>query len=463
MSKDTKVMIDELMQLRDYQPSNLRSRYSREDDEFITQDELIKEREKFITADGNEVPIIQNQVEQELYFKRYTEERVHKYTQSELIAIQNGCVNTIVHDYGEFDWYHSSDEDRVKYDQLSEIRLKLSSIKSVYGHVDQYIRAMRIVYEAWLILGKNTYIHDIDEFFELVSEGRITSNRILMPKLRRMDKYNIDILIKYISDTSLDPTVLVPAAMKRRDQYDEFFGNKKQKTESKEDKIYRLLSLNEIKSIQENMKTNEPMEVRPLKSKYISGYDRRNFKRKGESKKDRNTRESVAEILNKIQSSNYSRDREGASYMVTHSLFEVPKKGKSFFDDIHFDGSWANNDEVKLYDLAIQEEMRKQKVGRDSYLTHSDRELDKFFKTLEANGINVLELRRQIGVMEMSDRKVKFNRRKNRQLESTIIQRISKLNKNEKFLKIVKKAEKVLTDQQTMDDEEREKLYGSRN
>ena len=73
-------------------------------------------------------------------------------------------------------------------------------------------------------------------------------------------------------------------------------------------------------------------------------------------------------------------------------------------------------------------------------------ELKNFFKILEDNGVNTVDLRRKMNITSdaISEKEAKMSKKENKKLESDIIQRIDKLNKNPKFKKLVTKAENAL-------------------
>ena len=416
-------------------------------EEFMTSAEIVKNKEARRAVEEKlgitSSPIDDGIIEESIHFKRYTKRREHKYTDKEMIDIRSSCHRTIVHDYGEFDIYHISDEERAKNDQLAEISMKLARLKRTYRRVDQYIDAMRIVFEAWAILERGNYIHTRDEFYQLIADGKIVSNRIIIPKLKRIDQYNMDVIINYISNPELDASHLAP---KKNDKvHDSFFDEDEWNEETEEEEMARLLSPEEVEMVLGNP---QRMEIGYIKSKYIKGYDRRSIKKKKKrkgNKHDRYIKEGLAEMLNKIQNGQHYKDH-GNSYMVTHSLFEPEKSEKSIFDNLHFDGSWANKDDVALYELVVQEEILKQHPVKDKYKTYADIKLQNFFKVLEDNGVSAIELRRKIDVTGelINHRKEKAVRKENKKLESAIIQRISKLNKTPKFKKIVEKAEDAL-------------------
>lgn len=427
-----------------------------EGEDFLTSKEIVKMKEHPETNPGIQLPPGPVEIEETFgYFKRYNTRREHKYTETEMKEIRESCVNTIVHDYSEHDEYHMSDEERARNDSLQELNLKLGSLKRIYRKVDQYIEAMRVVVEAWELLEKKeNYLHSSDEFFRLVSCGKIYHNRIPMPKLKGMDKYNIDMIIKYISNPELDPKDLVPIKEEKRDPwYDQFLSEEDGDYETEEEMMERLLSPEEVDYILHNADNPPAFRVKDIKGKYIKGYDVRSFGRSNKKKmkkKERYIADGLHDILNKIQSNpnnrGYNNER---SYLVTSSLFEPPKKENNIWDEMRFEGSWADDDAVFLYDIAVREELMKELTPGNSYVTYADRELQKFFKTLEENGVNVIELRRK---MNMSDEKVqaaetKKQKKENRKIESAILQRISKLNESPKFKKMAAKAEAAINEQ----------------
>lgn len=435
--------------------------YDEDDSEdFLTSKEIVqikeKEKEKDIFKDGRRNG--DGIIEERLDFKRYTKRHQHKYTDKEMADIRSSCERTIVHDYGEHDIYHLSDEERKENDMLAEISLKLACLKRTYRKVDQYIEAMRTVMQAWNILEKYNFIHTREEFYEMIAEGRIVSNRIIMPKLKRMDQYNIDKIIQYISNPELDPQDLVPqkdTTIEDDSWYDEFLSDEEIEEKVRDEKE-RLLSLDDMEYIVLN--DNDPPEIKTqrMKNKYIKGYDnsRRLYGRNKKSKlskKDRYIAKNLHDILNKIQNDpSLNRDymSYNRSYLVTNSMFTVEEKEEDVFDNVKFEGSWADKNAVELYDIALREELLKQHPAREKYLTFADRELQRFWKLLEDNGFNTIDLRSKVdkGYNGSSDssRVSKEERKENEKMEASIIQRITKLNGDAKFKKLVSKAEKSI-------------------
>ena len=229
-------------------PSKLGKYIDGDDDseDFVTSTEIVKTKEKLEKKLGITTSDDDGVIEESVHFKRYTKRREHKYTEREMAEIRNSCHRTIVHDYGEFDIYHISNEERARNDQLAEISMKLSKLKRTYRRVDQYIEAMRTVFEAWSLLERTNYLHTKEEFYKMVADGRIVSNRIIMPKLKRMDQYNIDMIINYISNPDLDASHLVPKKTER--DHDSFFDDDFNE-ESELDEMQRLLSKEEVEFI----------------------------------------------------------------------------------------------------------------------------------------------------------------------------------------------------------------------
>lgn len=461
-------------------------------EDFTTSKELIKAKEDLEEKFG--IVAEEHEIEEDTHFKIYNKRREHKYTETELAAIKESCIHTIVHDYGPNDFYHQTDEERAENDVLSEIGLKLGCLKRTYRKIDQYIEAMRVVVQAWELLERNNYVHTSDEFFQLVASGTIVSNRIIMPKMKRIDRYNMDIIIKYISNPELDPSVLVPIKEEKKDfdlydsfyvdvdtlketdekfnkYYTEFIDKYKEEHPDDEDfdptdieaeaieyvreqieleEMERLLSPEEVEYINSHADNPEVIKVTPFKYKWIKGYNKRSFSSsKKVKKKDKYIIQNIHEMLNKIQSNpnNHTEDYT-RSYMLTDGMFEINKGEKDFWENLRFDGSWADDNDVFLYNLAVQEELLKQHPPKETYLTYGEKELATFFNILERNGVNVIELRRKMNCTQNDYDKEKSEKSKkeNRKIESAIIQRISKLNENPKFKKIVNKAEKALNE-----------------
>lgn len=417
-------------------------------EDFLSSKEIVETKEDLEERFGIVQPV---EIEEEVHFKRFTKRREHKYTEKEMKEIRDGCFTTIVHDYGANEKYHQSDEERAANDMLDEISIKLQGLKRTYRKVDQYIEAMRVVVQAWEMLEeKGNYIHTREEFFKMVSEGKIVSNQIIMPKLKRMDQYNMDLIIKYISNPELDATDLVPAPV-HDSWYDDLLDD--EEIETPEDRMLRLLSPEELEFISNNEDNPPEIKVKDLERKLIKGYDRRDYglsrrsNGKKSNKKERYIKNNLHDLLNRIQLNEKNREMGYTrSSLITHNIFDIDKKPKDFWDDLYFDGSWASDDDVFLYDIALREEMLRQHKSGSGYLTYGDEELVRFFKILEDNGINTIDLRRKMDCPNDGLSKAEEERKKkdNKKIESALIQRITKLNRSDKFKKIVTKAENAL-------------------
>lgn len=434
--------------------------YSYNDDdseEFLTSKEINPKddkSEKHLGLVGTSDGVI----EEDVYFKRYKTNYEHKYTEKELEAMRASCVGTIVHDYSENDLYHMSDEYRRENDMLSEISDKLQRVRGTYRKVDAWIEAMRTVVQAWELLEeRGNYIHTKQEFFEMVASGKIVSNRLMIPKLKKMNNYDIDILIKYISNPELDASELLPVDTKT---VDDFYAqlDDDYEEESPEEQMARLLSPEEIEYINNHIDNPDKFRVKDIKHKLIKGYDKKTYsihskkKKKKKNKVEEYRIESLHDILNKIQNdpNNHSEYGYSRSYMVANSMFEPIEAPKNFLDEIRFEGSWANDDDIYMHDLALREEMLKQHTARNKYTTYGDQELQQFFKLLEENGVNTIDLRRKMDVPTDGGSKAieeKATKKENKKMESAIIQRITKLNNSDKFKKLVSKAENALNKQ----------------
>lgn len=359
-------------------------------------------------------------IEENLHFKRYAKKRVHKYTPEEMAQIEKEAQNTIVNDYGSNDFYHISDEERKKNDLLAEISLKLATVKSVYRRFDEYIEAMRIVYKAWEILSEKNYVHSKKEFFKLVAEGRIVSSRIMIPQLKNLKKYDMDLIVRYVSNPELDVSIFKP-------EEEEILSD-----ETFEEEEERLLSDDE-KELVEKIENEEPFEeipVHTLKPKLMNRYL---HPKKG--KKVSYTQEVFNQLMNEVRT-DYN---QGNQFLFSSAMFE--EEEKSIYDRVPFKGSWKNDEDVFLYNARLEEAHFDEKVNR--YRTYGDEYLENFFDELERNGIDTIELRKNMRIeRKISNQKVSSKELK--QTEKQILQRIIKLNQDKKFVQMATKAEDKL-------------------
>ena len=432
-----------------------RNRFIENDEDgetFITSKEIVQAQQANEDDPSSSIAARPDHYEEELHFKRYTKVREHKYTEKEMEQIRESCRCCLVHDYSEHDVYHISDEERAQIDSLNEIAIKLSKLKSTYRQVDQYVEAMRVVVEAWeLIAKKENFVHSDEEFWEMVSDGRIYHNRIIMPKLKGIDKYNKDLLIQYISNPDLDPKDLISQSQQEQKAWYEW-DEEEEDDETEEESMKRLLSPQEAEYILTHEDNPEEMIVKPLKRKEIKGYDRQGFRsfrkspKKKMSKKKKYLQDNLFDILKKIQNNPLNRGSDfqfNRSMLLTTSMFEAPKKIKDPFDDIRFDGDWTNKNDVFLYDIAMREKELEQYVPGNSSMTYGDAEIADLFQMMSEEGMNVVDLRRRMNISSGLDEKsvIRKQKKRNKRTESLLLQRIVKLNRNPKFKKLISKAE----------------------
>ncbi|MCM1439693.1 MAG: hypothetical protein NC131_10930 [Roseburia sp.] len=476
-------------------------------EELITSEDINKEKRKEETPGQEPGATMSSEIEEVVHFKKYTQRREHKYTESEMKAIRESCEATIVHDYSASDMYHQSDEERRQNDMLADIRIKLGTLKRTYRRPDQYIEAMRVVVQAWEILEKNNYIHTREEFFRLVAKGKITSSSIIMPHFKGIEDYNQDLIIKYISNPDVDASTLRPKEGSDKEdrwynRYTEDFDSdpeylrireeirEKWESEGREyvpfvdeslsdeekakvyddetlddaaldemetQKMHRLLDDEELAFVHDHNASNAPkMRVQPLKKKYMKGYDHRPVDVKKRLKKmnkvDRRVAEATHEILNKIQArasreGNINYDR---GYIIANGLFSTEKPPKDPWDKLRFQGSWADDTAVFLNDLAAREALLLERSDSEGgFATYADIELNRFFEECEKAGINVLELRRKMNCAQEDIKRAndKRSRKANRKIEAALVRRLSKMNHDPKFKKLIAKAEKEANEQ----------------
>lgn len=416
---------------------------------FMTSEDIVKQeelrREEEETTGRRRRGLEPGQIEETVHFKQYNKLRERKYTEAELAKFRAGCERVIVHDYGANDFYHISDKERNEHDQLAKINIELGGLKSLYRRADQYVLAMRVVYKAWNMLAENNPLHSKDEFFDYLRKGLIGSNRIISPKLKGLDKYNQDILIEYIVNDSLDPADLAP----KKDDFSDYYYD----DEYDEDiEAQTLLDESEIEYLATHDEAGDGLVVEDIRSKDVKALDdelnyitkrRRKVMKKKDKKKNRIQKTTVG-ILKQIQQDHYQR---GNYYGVAWNYFEDNPENKPSFGT-PYGGSWRDDDAVEMYAFAIDQEERNKSVSGDSYLTYADKELDKFFRTLEEKGVNTIELKRKIlgSTESINAKKVARAKKQNRKMERQVINRIKSLSGDPKFKKLIKKSEKAISE-----------------
>lgn len=419
-----------------------------ETESFFDSEDIAKAEEKKAEVGGRNG--VNPDIEESLvssHFKRYTKRHEHKYTEQEMEEIRKGCETTIVHDYSEHDEYHMSDEERSERDLLKELAVELGSLRKTYRQVNQYIRAMRIVVKAWELLErKENFLHSKEEFFKMVGDGRIYSNRIIMPVFTRMKNYDIDVIIKYISNPELNPDDLMPQ-VNEQSQYDDWYSD----PEEEEAEMERLLTEEEVQYIIDHEDHPEMMYVEPIKEKFLKNYDQSGTRKyKNMSKKDRFQAESLHTLLNKIQSTpgmRLNNDGFGRYSLLTNSMFELEEEKDDFWDNLRYHGSWTDKNGVKLHELAVNEALMNLPSGI-GYQTYGDLSITNFFKTMEQKGMNVVKLRQMMNMQTSNTTKANTDKsyKEMKKVEARIIQRIEKVNNNPKFKKLIEKTERQMSE-----------------
>ena len=425
-----------------------------EEETFIDSKEIVKMKhppEKINGAIKLDPIDDEKDMEEVFHYKRYSKVREHHYTEQELESIKESCKLTLVNDFSLNDEYHLSDEERLKNDNLKELSLKLVKLKTIYRQVDKYVEAMRVVMEAWKILEeKENILFTEKEFYKMIKEGKISHPRIPLPRLKNADKYNMDLIITYISNPELSVQDLLGITQSKYDPWNNYAED--DNDESDEERMNRLLSDDEIQAVIDKADDPPSFEVSRMKDKYIKGYKKTIFTSKKKNKKKTNKLQKritkdVHALLNKIQMdpNNFRGSGLDRSYLATSTIFGTQKKKRLFLDNMKFNGSWANKYDVEMYNILERLELADQPSPSQRFSTYGAEELDRFFKVMEAAGFNTIELRQKMSATQTLQDEISKNKRKdNRKIEARIIDRITKLNNNAKFKKLVSKAEDAL-------------------
>ena len=367
-------------------------------------------------------------IDEMVHFKRYSVRRERNYTEKEMTEIKSKCQNTIVNDYGANDFYHTSDEERQKNDNLAEIAMKLASVKSLYRRLDQYIEAMRIVYKAWELLSEQNVVHSKKEFFKMVAKGEIISHRIIIPQLKNIKKYNMDLIIRYISNPELDVSIFAP-----KNDYEEYI-----EEEDFEEQMFRMLSPEDITYIQE--RNEHPEQVEQMKVTELPNKLMKNYLQPKSNKKIKLHQQT----FNKIVDATRKIGSNGSQTIFGSSLFDI-KKDKSVYDKIEFKSSWRKSKDADFFNMLIDEAILDEPANR--YKSKADLKMNDFYNELDRAGINWRQSVSYLSNLtpfnqEQDENKIKENKK----IEKSILKRIAEMNKNPKFIDLVKKAENRLTE-----------------
>lgn len=363
-------------------------------------------------------------VDEVVHYKSYKQPRIHRYSEKEMNQIKLECQNTIVHDYGNNDLYHLSDEEKLKNDQLAEISMKLASVKSIYRRLDQYIEAMRIVYKAWEILSEKNFIHSKKEFFKLIAKGKIVSNRIIIPQMKNIKKYNLELIIKYISNPELDASIFAP-----EDKMEQFYTS----DEDLEEEMDRILTKEDYENIQAYNDNNcGEIKVEELPNKFMKNYLQPKYDKKKNYHQD---------VFNQIMNENRKVMTLGNQYIFSSSMFDQKPK-KTAYDKVKFTGSWTNADDVNYYNMMIDEVRLDEPANK--WRTNADEYINNFYSEMDRVGITWRQTSTQLTEIQKKENR-KASIKENKKIEKDILQRIVNINNNKKFKELSKAAEERLT------------------
>lgn len=455
--------------------NHLRSYAPLRDDGFaeeglVTSSDLEKEQEKY---SGIPRGAPEEGLKADDCFRSISKKRKHKYSEAEMEEIRKSCETTIVHDFSENDFYHMSDEDRAELDTLSEMRPQMSTLSTVYRRVDTFIQGMRTVMKAIRILEKKfNVLYTTDEFYQMLSEGRVIPVGFSIPRLRTKNKYDPGVLARYIEDETLDPSSLLTERERmRRDKI--LFADEELQMETQEEfeeKMARLFTPEEISRIEEIRENPPTIEATEIPDEYVSGYSltRSFFGReqqpKFKTRSDKLYAKTVHRVLNHIESSpGFSPDPNASIYDRTYASsaslllggsFEPEEKLPNPVDKIRYGGSLRDTDSFELYKIQLENAILDSNVGQNSYQTNQSVRNRQMFDQMEKAGINVVELRRTMNVPGgiSSDQDNYFLEKRllddNIRLETSMVSRILGMNDEPKFLKIVNKAEREAAEEE---------------
>lgn len=485
--------------------NNKNLEFDREAETFFTEEELIeakdpskkkKDNDGFYEVRNPDTGII----EESFVFKRIGGKH-RKLTDKEIDQIRENCRYTLVHDFSERNIYHISDKERYENDEFAEISMKLNGIKSAYHKVDQFIEAMRIVYEAIQIaIRPYLYSYSREEIFKMIGKGKVYSTRIIFPKLKGIKKYNIEQLARYIQNPKLNPKDLVPikhddddAIFYEEGEFEEefnmLFDNREKEIlnnlEEEYNNIEEIIDEDDIVD-NEELEDDEDMEeenpyngltssifnplpdsnedkqrriekikalqdmiggvdVKPVSKKFIPtnnmGRNKKHFKKL--NKVDKKVYTDMGNIINIINNHRYMSATSNP-YFNDYIANDDDLKTHNIIDDMRFHNSWSDNNAVKFYEVALEEEYLDRRASGSIYETLRDVKLQEFYNTLENHGVNVKPIRESMDRFkkEEYDNILQNNRKINKKIDKKITSRIIALNNDPKFKKLIKRTAK---------------------
>lgn len=118
---------------------------------------------------------------------------------------------SIVHDFGNGDLYHKSEEERKKENKFYEVFKKFSRYKHKYRKLPEFITAYREGLKCLYAVAEKNGIYDPDEFIELYFKGKIYIDGLILPVFKGKERKTIDhdYLVDFILSDE-DPRNILP-------------------------------------------------------------------------------------------------------------------------------------------------------------------------------------------------------------------------------------------------------------
>ena len=411
----------------------------------------------------------------------------HKYTAKEMERFREESKRSYVRDWGYGDPYHMSEEERARQDQLNEIRLELNTVKSIYSKPEPFIEAMRIVMKAWSIFAENNLLYSYDEFMKMVAEGKISSPGITEPRLKYMNRYNLDRLAMFISNPNLDVNTFFPkenvqsikdylydddinekfeayveefmSAVEEEDLTDEEMNIATEHAQEyasariRGDQLRKLIPEKQVEAIIAYQKNPTPMRFKYLPNKYVREYNNKNaslFTRRRKQKMNKWEQQfskSINAVFKGIESqeagdvSGYSTAAFLDSKIMEHKphkSFGIPRGAT--------DSKYGSilNDMRTEYEL-----MDMHSIDAPTY-TIQRKYMGEIVRYIENLDINVTDLSRNLYGIDTidpyNDRDTRAKKISNRKNETKVLEKVLGLTKNKRFRKLIAQREEDMAD-----------------
>ena len=401
--------------------------------------------------------------EEEVTFKRFSKIRERRYTEQELDKMKYDARHSIVFDYGPSDTYHMSDEEQLKRNELGELGMRLRSVKRSHGNAADFVKDMRLIVEAWEKIAETNGIYTKEEFFRLVRKGRIISAIVPYTILRKKRLYDMDTIMRYVSDTSLDPMDLLTESDRERrlNPYANMFGYDENDDDGDENQEPSTLDESELSLIKDVVDgTTEMPEavILPLPEKFIHGYDRQHIRgfgvRKEQfkgSKKDKIRRKIIHRDLNELQATAHIKRLRRDSYSAS-GIFDVKGSPTTSRDKFRYGGSLRDNELVDMF-VMIRDEMSKDDPISGRAETVRTALTNEIWEEMELLGLGGVKRMREKVAMSKKHMRVKrqVDAKDRAKREAAILRRVHALNNNPKIKKVVEKAENKMAEQERND------------